>query len=493
MIFQGLKEKIYSIYSDESYIVQRKAYALFLIISMYILICLLTVSFQFYDRLFLHKLVNPIPLIYIFVFIIFPIGWFAYLLRRLFVTKYERVRKFFCMAVYVGITYLFVLVELNGFRISGINFVREFIYVLVVFLGFFYSRKSIILVVIPIPIISIIFYFLFRHNFSPVVDNFVILSRLAGNLSLVLVGLSLYVMINITDNSLDRTEQELERNKVLNRNLDLKVKQRTQKLNDSYIEIEESNRKIIGSIEYAQRIQNSLLPAINLVNELIPQNFIIWKPRDIVGGDIYYIDRCDEGIIIAMIDCTGHGVPGAFMTMLASSSFRRITVDEQCSNPAEILKRLNTIVKTSLQQDTERVDSDDGLDASVCLVNTFEKKMTFAGARLPLTYVKDNEVVTVKGDRQSIGYKKSDLNFEFSNHEIEIEDGMSFYFHTDGIIDQLGGEQRMPFGKRRFNDLLLKNHDRSPEEQKNMISEAFEKYKGSNETQDDITVMGFRV
>ncbi len=252
-------------------------------------------------------------------------------------------------------------------------------------------------------------------------------------------------------------------------------------------------KRIISSIEYAQRIQNSLLPSPDDVRQILPDNFIIWQPRDIVGGDVYYVDEFSDGIIVAVIDCTGHGVPGAFMTMLASSGLRRITVDENCLNPAKILQRLNTIVNTSLQQNAEHVRSNDGMDASICYIHADRKTLIYAGARLPLLYLKNGEVNAIKGDRHSIGYKNSDLSFEFTNHQVNIEDEMTFYLYTDGIVDQLGGEKRIPIGKKRFSNLLLNVHNEPFIRQYKIISEKFEELRGDNEIQDDLTVIGFSV
>lgn len=259
---------------------------------------------------------------------------------------------------------------------------------------------------------------------------------------------------------------------------------------------EDANSKIIESIRYAKMIQASLLPNLENIKHHLPDSFFIWMPRDIVGGDIIFADSVDEGFIIAVIDCTGHGVPGAFMTMIASSSLRRIIKDEGCHDPGEILKRLNFIVKTSLHQDTEYALSNDGLDAAICFVkskdtDTDSSGLVFAGARLPLIHIHNNKANIIKGDRQSIGYKRSDLNFEFTNQEIRIEDGMSFYMASDGFVDQLGGEKRRRFGSRPFKELLIKNALSPFEAQRDVILQAFNEYKGKNETQDDVTVVGF--
>lgn len=259
---------------------------------------------------------------------------------------------------------------------------------------------------------------------------------------------------------------------------------------------EAANKKMMESIHYAKMIQQSLLPNSEEVKTWLPDSFFIWKPRDIVGGDIFFTDFFEGSFVVAVIDCTGHGVPGAFMTMIASSALKRIIKDEQCRDPAEILKRLNFIVKTTLQQDTEHALSDNGLDAAICLVSLREThftsfELTFSGARLPLIYMHNNELKIIKGDRQSVGYRKSDLNFSFTTHTLNIEKEMSFYLATDGFVDQMGGERRRRFGSRRFRELIKEIAHFSFEEQQEILLRTFNDYKGDNERQDDVTVVGF--
>ncbi|QTA80054.1 Two component system response regulator, PPM-type phosphatase domain-containing protein [Desulfonema limicola] len=254
---------------------------------------------------------------------------------------------------------------------------------------------------------------------------------------------------------------------------------------------EEANRKIMDSIQYATIIQKSMLPNLDEIRYYLPDSFFLWQPRDIVGGDIFHAEYLDDGIVIAVIDCTGHGVPGAFMTMIASSAMRRITRTEKCHDPAEILKWLNFIIKTSLQQDTEYALSDDGLDAAICFAKPQEKIITFAGAHLPLYYVYKNEINVIKGDRQSIGYKRSDLNFNYTNHSIKLEKNMCFYLASDGFADQLGGERELRFGTGRFRKLLLTTALNPFDRQKDMLLQAFYEYKGNHENVDDVTIAGF--
>jgi len=274
--------------------------------------------------------------------------------------------------------------------------------------------------------------------------------------------------------------------------------------------LQESNKKIMDSIQYAKKIQSSLLPDMDMIKLHLPENFFIWMPRDIVGGDIFFAEYISSekkrGMVIAVIDCTGHGVPGAFMTMIASSGLRRIIKDEGCHDPAEILKRLNFFVKTTLQQDTEHARSDDGLDAAVCFIEEDRLSssdssplnhpchLIFSGSRLPLYYVQNDDLHFIKGDRQSIGYKRSDLNFNFTSHLIQIKDETAFYIATDGFTDQLGGEEkRIPFGKKRLK-VLLNNIWREPfEKQHEILLEHLKEYQGDHERQDDVTLFGFRL
>ncbi len=255
--------------------------------------------------------------------------------------------------------------------------------------------------------------------------------------------------------------------------------------------IEAVNKMMMESIQYAQIIQSALLPNAEMVKTHLPKSFFLWMPRELVGGDMLYAESVADGFIIAVIDCTGHGVPGAFMTMIAITSLRRIIRDENCYEPAKILKRLNFLVKTSLQQETEHAESDDGLDATICLVKAHEQRLIFAGAKLPLYYIHNDKLTVIKGDKQSLGYKKSDLNFTFTNHTVNIEEGMSFYLSTDGFLDQLGGSKRFRFANKRFKNLLLENQRYTFDEQSEKLLQAFNEYKGDNDRQDDVTVVGF--
>ena len=300
---------------------------------------------------------------------------------------------------------------------------------------------------------------------------------------------------------IERHRRELDQKRQAAELLERKVEERTRELNETLEKVKAANLKITDSLHYAEMIQRSLLPNLIEVKTFLPNSFFIWMPRDIVGGDIFFVDLFDGGLVIAVIDCTGHGVPGAFMTMIASSALKRVVKDEGCHDPARILNRLNFIVKTTLQQDKEYALSDDGLDAAVCVVrlrDTYRTafELTYAGAKLPLFYTLNNEMTLIKGDKQSIGYKKSDLKFRFTNHTLPIEKGMSFYMSTDGFWDQLTRDEASrfgfrKFGRKRFEILLKENSDLPFEEQRERILSAFKSFKGDTERQDDVAMVGF--
>lgn len=255
------------------------------------------------------------------------------------------------------------------------------------------------------------------------------------------------------------------------------------------------NEKIKSSIRYARMIQTSLLPDFKRFQRFVPHSFYIWRPKDLVGGDIFFVDHFQAGAIIAVMDCTGHGVPAAFMTMIVSVGFRRIVNEEGCTDPARILEKLNRMVKNTLHQNSDKAVSDDGLDAAICFVPASHERensrLIFAGARLPLLYIQDGEVKMIKGDRQSLGYVDSDPEHVFENHVLHLRPEMRFYLFTDGFPDQLGGPRRLPFGKKRFKQLILENREQPFAVQRDKLLIAFEQHRGDKERQDDITVVGF--
>ena len=290
----------------------------------------------------------------------------------------------------------------------------------------------------------------------------------------------------------DAIKEKINELRHLNENLEGLVATRTVELKEALVEVEDANRHIIASIEYARLIQHNLLPSQDQILGVIPNNFIIWLPRDIVGGDFYLVERFAEGTLIMMADCTGHGVPGAFMTMIAASAMRNILHTEGVREPGEILNRLNQLVKLNLQQnEEEEAQADDGLDAAICWIDQDKKNMTFTGAKIPLLYSREGSLQLIRGDRQSLGYRNSPKQIDFTSHQIQIEPQMSFYLYSDGLIDELGGEKQFSFGNRRLIELIGQHLGQSMEDQRATLLQALWDFKGARERQDDITFLGF--
>jgi HAMP domain-containing protein len=233
-----------------------------------------------------------------------------------------------------------------------------------------------------------------------------------------------------------------------NQTLQQKVEERTKLLH-------EKNVRIMQSIDYAQRIQSSILPNLEeTLGTAAKDYFIIWKPRDVVGGDFYWCKRKGANLYLAVADCTGHGVPGALMTMTASALLDRITENADDNNPSYILQRLNKLLRETLRQDNPDALTNDGLDIGLCLIKPEEDKLVYSGARLALLYCQSGEIYELKGDRQSLGYKDANIDYEFSNKQINLASVTACYLTSDGLIDQNGGSSELGFGSKRFKEII---------------------------------------
>lgn len=254
------------------------------------------------------------------------------------------------------------------------------------------------------------------------------------------------------------------------------------------------------SIEYASLIQHALIPSDELFEQYFSEYMTIWQPKDIVGGDIYLFSelRDEDECLLMVIDCTGHGVAGAFVTMLVKAIERqiigKINSSDKAVSPAEFLSVFNKNMKHLLKQEDTNSVSNAGFDGGILYYNKKEKIVKFAGAHIPLFYFDENDqLITIKGSRHSIGYKNSDADFEFEEHTINIEKGMKFYITTDGYLDQNGGRRSFSLGKKRFTKILTKNSGKSMSTQKKILLDTLYKYQGEEERNDDITIVGIKV
>lgn len=261
----------------------------------------------------------------------------------------------------------------------------------------------------------------------------------------------------------------------------------------AYEEIKSKNHQITNSIRYAETIQQAVLPASVKMNEALHEYFVIYKPKDIVSGDFYWFSHQGDRIYIAAVDCTGHGVPGAFMSMIGSSLLDEIVNVEKVYAPADILEQLNENIRVALKQGQS--GNDDGMDLALCLLEpgeNFQTKLTFAGAKRPLYYAQKGQILEVKGVNKSIGGVKKDKGKRFENHEILLDAGCTFYLATDGFIDQHSPDGKR-LGSTRLKELLQNCLSLELEDQKGVILQALERHQKFQDQRDDITMVGVRV
>ena len=252
-----------------------------------------------------------------------------------------------------------------------------------------------------------------------------------------------------------------------------------------------ANQLILQSLRYARRIQSAILPAREELASATADYFLIWEPRDIVGGDFFWFQPISDGYAIIVGDCTGHGVPGAFMTLIAWGMLDRMLARTQSSSPSQVLTGLHRGVQSLLGQDKDSGETNDGLEAGVCFVNTSKQEMTFAGAHLSLWKADQNDVTEIKGDRKGLGYRGYPREAMFTNLTLPMEYSDAFYLTTDGLIDQIGGPRGRSFGKRRFRSLLKRNQGAPMQKQAESLQRSFKKFQGEQLRRDDLTVLGF--
>ncbi len=274
-------------------------------------------------------------------------------------------------------------------------------------------------------------------------------------------------------------------------NLEQKVDERTDALNRSSRMLAESNRMVMDSIRYAKLIQTSILPEEAAVRRHVPDFFALYRPRDIVGGDFYYFRESGENYILAVIDCTGHGVPGAFMAMTANAVLGHVLDTIVHDDPAAILGELNRLMRAALHHEAGATAFDNGLEIGLCWCAPAQRRLVFAGARIDLHRVSRDRVEKVSGDRHSIGYRSSDTSFIYTNHAIALEEGMLFCLTSDGILDQSGGARGWGFGRKRFGALLATLAPLPAADRKTAVEQALAGYQGDYPQRDDITVIGF--
>ncbi len=318
-------------------------------------------------------------------------------------------------------------------------------------------------------------------------------------IGIVLVLLCIAMLILYGYNQKRKANQLLEKQNV-------EIEAKSNELEQAFAQIRKQNDNITSSINYAQRIQEALLPTEESLHRVVPESFIFLRPRDIVSGDFYWfakslpsirttlnqeVDDNEQRFFIAASDCTGHGVPGAFMSMIGVNLLENIT-RSGIYGAADILNELHRSVRFMLKQ--HKTENRDGMEIAFCVVREHGTILEFAGARNPLVMIKNGEVTVIKGDTVPVGGSQNESRREFTNHVIEINEPTSCYIFSDGLIDQFGGTESVKYTSKRLRELLLGIQHLTMMEQKKVIESTITSWMGSAEPQlDDMLIVGFKL
>lgn len=273
------------------------------------------------------------------------------------------------------------------------------------------------------------------------------------------------------------------------------IEQSKRQLEEAYRLIEQKNREITESIQYAARIQQGMVVPIDTIRTYLPESFVFWKPRDIVSGDFYWFLALEEWVYFAAADCTGHGVPGALMTMIASAVLTQAVLQEGLRSPDEILAGAHRLLRRALRQDVPGARSEDGMDIALLAYQPSSRKIHYAGANRPLWVVSPGEAEPQEypADRKGIGGASAPAQQFFTLHVIEPPTGAWIYASSDGYADQFGGPQGKKYMAKRFKRFLAQLASLSPEAQHQALEADLATWKGDYPQTDDILVIGLRV
>ncbi len=290
-------------------------------------------------------------------------------------------------------------------------------------------------------------------------------------------------------------ERSLENERLVkeqNTELERKVKERTAEIEHQKEVIEEKNKDITSSIQYAKRIQGALLASDNVLEKNLPEHFVFYKPKDIVSGDFYWANECPSSFVLCVGDCTGHGVPGAFMSLLSTSFLNEITGERQITRPDLVLNTLRDEIIKALNPEGRLEEGKDGLDGVLCSFDFPNKKLEFACSNNPIWIIRDGQLMEFKPDKFPVGMYEGERK-PFTLQKLDLQKGDMVYLFTDGYADQFGGEKGKKFKYRQLQELLLANAAASLKDQKTALDAKLEQWKGRLEQVDDILIIGMRI
>lgn len=249
----------------------------------------------------------------------------------------------------------------------------------------------------------------------------------------------------------------------------------------------------MDSIYYARRIQTAILPSEEYIKTYLKNHFIFYRPKDIVSGDFYWFHWVDDIVMISAVDCTGHGVPGAFMSIVGNNQLNHAVNVGDARTSDEILNQLNKGVIETLSENTHESKVMDGMDMALCVFDRAMKKLQFSGANNPLVLIRDGELTQFRADKFPIGAYAGSRPQIFTKNEIDLQDGDCLYMYSDGYPDQFGGPRDKKFTTKRFKQYLMDIHNEPLDVQKKLLSNTLDEWIGEGEQIDDILVIGIRV
>lgn len=326
---------------------------------------------------------------------------------------------------------------------------------------------------------------------------------LIGLLITLITGVFTYIttnsIVNRYESKIEKQNHELKKaleevkqkqTVILSKNEELE-EQRKQ-LQEQHDKIVIQNKEITASINYAKRIQTATLPKALIDNNIVEDHFILFKPRDIVSGDFYWYHDFEDVLVIAAVDCTGHGVPGAFMSMIGITFLNEIVIEKKVFDAGTILDKMRTKVISALDQDRTLKGSSDGMDLALCIIDKQKKNVQYAGAFNPMICIREGQLVEYKADRMPVGIHGK-MKEHFTTHLVELKKGDSIYLFSDGYADQFGGKENRKFLSRNFKNLLLELSSFPMNEQEKLLIETLESWQGKIPQVDDILIIGFRI
>lgn len=406
---------------------------------------------------------------------------FAVLLREKINLTIHTCTFILVLGISVQNAYMWSVMDVEHLQKHAFAYIALFIGVGMLVLWEF--KQSIILLIATI-ISNVVFYFI---NSPLSVEEFLI----NGGMLTLTVAIFCVFMI--------RNRYRLTYNELKSR-LELELSKKT--IEHQKEEVEEMNAEIISSLRYAKRLQEALLPPKTFLDNILEGNyFVIYKPRDIVSGDFYWIKKIKTTpangesknyLLVAVADCTGHGVPGAFMSLLGSNFLQQSSVDKDINTPAEALDFLNQKIITTLNHNDREEVIRDGMDISLIALDIENKKLAYAGANNSVYIVRDKEIITLKADKQAIGNMNDEV-LPYNNTMIDVLKDDCVYLFTDGYADQFGEQTGKKFMRKQFEKILIDANEKPMNEQKLILEKAFNDWKGATAQVDDVCVIGVRI